>query len=112
MLSALPQFAQQTTSAEKTARRVLTADEAEERIVQKVVPEYPASARQGRMAGPVTVHIIVSREGKVQKMTPLTGNPLLLVAAMEAIGKWRYRPYTVSGERVEFETNVNFKFVL
>jgi protein TonB len=112
LLSTLPQFAQQAKNNEKPARPALTATEAEDRVIQKVTPEYPAIARQGRMEGPVTVHVVVSREGRVQKMTPLSGNPYLLVAAMEAIGKWRYKPYTSNGVRAEFETDVNLKFVL
>lgn len=112
LLGALPQFAQQATSAGKPARPTLTASEAEDRVIEKVMPSYPTAARQGRMEGPVTVHIIVSREGRIQKMTPVSGNPFLLVAAMEAIGKWRYRPYTLSSGRVEFETDVNLKFAL
>jgi len=111
LLNSLPQFAQPIVSG-KLARPTLTALEAEERLIQKVTPDYPKTARQGRMEGPVTVHIIVNREGRVVKMTPQSGNPFLLVAAMDAILRWRYRPYTVSGERVEFETDVNLKFVL
>jgi TonB family protein len=112
LLGTLPLFAQQAASAGKLARPALTASEAEDRLIQKVMPEYPMAARQGRMEGPVTVHIIVSREGRVQKMTPVRGNPYLLVAAMDAIGKWHYRPYTFNGGRVEFETVVNLKFAL
>ncbi|HEV2986916.1 MAG TPA: energy transducer TonB [Candidatus Angelobacter sp.] len=112
LLSTVPHFAQQAGSTEKPARPTLTALEAENRVMQKVTPEYPTVARQGHMEGPVTVHVVINREGRVQKMTPLNGNPYLLVAAMEAIGKWRYKPYTLNGVRVEFETNVTLKFAL
>ncbi len=112
LFSTFPQFAQQATPADKLARHTLAAPEAESRILQRVSPEYPMAARQGRMEGPVTVHVIVSREGRIEKMTPLRGNPFLLVAAMDAIGKWRYKPYMVNGVRVEFETDVTLKFSL
>lgn len=112
LLSTSPQFAQQAKTAEKSTRPALTALEANDRIIEKVAPEYPLAARQGHMEGPVTVHVVISREGRVQKMTPLSGNPYLLVAAMEAIGKWRYKPYTLNGVRVEFETDVNLRFSL
>jgi TonB family protein len=112
LFSTLPQFAQQATTADKLARHTLAAPEAESRVLQKVAPEYPMAARQGRMEGPVTVHVLVSREGRIEKMTPLRGNPFLLVAAMDAIGKWRYKPYMVNGVRVEFETDVTLKFSL
>ena len=42
----------------------------------------------------------------------VSGHPLLVRAAIEAVRQWRYRPYVLNGEPVEVETQVTVNFVL
>jgi protein TonB len=55
---------------------------------------------------------VISKEGTIQNLQVVSGHPLLIKAAMEAVQQWRYRPYFVSGEPVEVETNVIVTFRL
>jgi protein TonB len=42
----------------------------------------------------------------------LSGHPMLVEAAVDAVRQWRYRPYVLNGEPVEVETEVKVNFVL
>jgi serine/threonine-protein kinase len=75
-------------------------------------PNYPAMARAARIQGTVQLGAIINKDGTVQDLKPLSGNPLLQKAAMDAVSHWRYEPTLVSGEPVEVETEVNVNFVL
>jgi periplasmic protein TonB len=81
-------------------------------LVHRVQPEYPPLAVQTRTQGQVVLHAIISREGAIEKLQVVSGHPLLVRAALEAVRQWRYRPYVLNGEPVEVETQVTVNFVL
>ena len=104
--------AQHAKSKDESASLDLAEAAADSRIIYKIAPEYPDIARRGHIEGPVSVRILVNTVGAVEKMTPLKGNPFLLIAAMNAVQKWRYRPYILNGAPVEFQSIVTVKFSL
>ena len=104
--------AQHTKSKDEGANLDLAEAVADSRIIYKIAPEYPDIARRGHIEGPVSVRILVNTQGAVEKMTPLKGNPFLLIATMSAVQKWRYRPYVLNGAPVEFQSIVTVKFSL
>jgi TonB family protein len=67
-------------------------DHPERKIVKKVAPEYPALARRLHMKGAVKLLVTVQPGGGVVSAKPVGGNPVLLDAAMNVIGKWRFEP--------------------
>lgn len=81
-------------------------------LVNRVVPEYPPIARTAHVSGTVVLHAIISKEGAVQELTYVSGPPLLLKAAMDAVRQWRYRPTMLDGEPVEVETTIQVVFNL
>ena len=81
-------------------------------LVYRIQPEYPALARQARVQGTVVLRAVISREGAIENLQVLSGHPLLVKAAMEAVRQWRYRPYVLNGEPVEVETQVTVNFIL
>src|SRR5438045_3792283 len=60
---------------------------------KKVAPEYPAEARSKHLAGTVVLRINIDRTGNVSKVEPVSGDPLFVAAAIEAVQQWKYRPY-------------------
>lgn len=70
-------------------------------LVNRVVPAYPAPARAAHVSGTVVLHAIIAKDGTVQELTYVSGPPLLLKAAMDAVHQWRYRPTLLNGEPVE-----------
>jgi protein TonB len=60
--------------------------------------------------GEVKLHAIIARNGTIESLNAVSGHPLLIRAAMDAVGQWRYRPYILNGEAVEVETFITVNF--
>lgn len=81
-------------------------------LVNRIVPGYPAIARTARVSGTIVLHAIIAKDGRVQELTYVSGPPLLIKAAMDAVRQWRYRPTMLNGEPVEVETTIDVVFNL
>jgi len=81
-------------------------------LIKKVQPSYPPLARQARVQGAVVLHAEISKEGTIQNLQLISGNPMLAPAAIEAVKQWRYKPYLLNGEPVAVETEVIVNFNL
>jgi protein TonB len=81
-------------------------------LIRRVQPEYPALARMARVQGTVVIHAIVSKDGTIGHLQVISGPPLLVQAAIDAVRQWRYRPYFLNGEPVEVDTQVTVNFTL
>lgn len=82
------------------------------RILNKVEPAYPPLARSARVQGQVLLTAIISKDGSIQDLRVLSGHPMLVPAALDAVRQWRYKPYLLNGEPVEVETTVTVNFIL
>lgn len=81
-------------------------------LIYRVQPQYPTLARQARVQGVVVLRAMISREGKIENLQIVSGHPLLVQSAMNAVLQWRYRPYYLNNEPVEVETQVTVNFTL
>jgi periplasmic protein TonB len=81
-------------------------------LVNKVQPVYPPLARQTRISGTVRLHAIISKSGSIQSLEVISGHPLLVRAAMDAVQQWRYKPTLLNGEPVEVDTTIDVIFSL
>ncbi len=81
-------------------------------LVRQVTPDYPATARMARVQGDVVLQAVVTRAGTIERLTGVSGNPLLVPAARDAVRQWRFRPYILNGQAVEIETTITVKFQL
>jgi TonB family protein len=81
-------------------------------LVQQVNPEYPPLAKQARIQGVVVLEAVISAEGIVTGLQVVTGHPLLIQSAMDAVKQWVYRPTLLNGQPIEVVTTitVNFSF--
>jgi protein TonB len=84
----------------------------EARIIAKPTPIYPPLARQARIQGRVVLHAIIDKEGRVSELESVSGHPLLIRAALDAVQNWRYQPTILNGEPVEVDTTIDVNFVL
>lgn len=82
------------------------------RLVSRVQPVYPPPARQARIEGSVVLHAVIGKDGGVSELQVLSGHPLLVNAALDAVRQWRYSPTLLSGQAVEVETTITVTFVL
>ncbi len=81
-------------------------------LIYKVQPEYPPAAKAARIQGPVVLKALISKYGGIENLRVLSGHPMLVRAAMDAVSQWRYRPYYLNGEPVAVETQVTVNFIL
>jgi TonB family protein len=81
-------------------------------LIRKVAPNYPPVARQARVQGQVVLQAEISNDGTIQNLQLISGHPMLVPAAIEAVKQWRYRPYLLNGEPVAVETQVVVNFIL
>ncbi|HXO05376.1 MAG TPA: TonB family protein [Candidatus Sulfotelmatobacter sp.] len=81
-------------------------------LTHKVQPEYPAVARLMHLQGMVRLRAIIGKDGSVSGLEVLSGNPILVQAAVAAVREWRYRPTRLNNEAVEVETYITVTFVL
>ena len=74
-------------------------------------PVYPPLAVIARIQGTVVLQAIIGKDGSIQDLKVLSGPPLLVGAAIDAVKTWRYQPTLLNSEPVEVltEIDVNFK---
>ena len=85
---------------------------AEANLIRRVQPVYPPLAKSARVQGVVEFTAMISKEGRVEKLQLVSGHPLLVTAAREAILAWQYRPTMLNGEPVEVLTTILVNFRL
>ena len=96
-----------------TPKRVMVGGNVQAaRLVNKVQPLYPPLARQTRISGTVKLHAIIGKDGSVQQLQMVSGHPLLVQAALDAVKQWRYQPTLLNGEPVEVDTEIDVIFSL
>lgn len=62
------------------------------KVAARVAPAYPDLAKKMHIRGMVKVEAIVKPNGQVKSTRVLGGNPVLVDAALEAVGKWKFEP--------------------
>ena len=82
------------------------------KILRQVAPVYPALARQARISGQVRLEAIIAKNGKIENLQVISGHPLLVQAALEAVRQWVYRPTLLNGDPVEVMTLIDVNFGL
>jgi protein TonB len=75
-------------------------------------PIYPPLALMARVQGTVVLQAVLSKDGSVQDLKVVSGHPLLVRAALDAVRIWRYKPTTLNGEAVEVLTEIDVNFML
>jgi protein TonB len=106
-----PPFAAEVKS-EKAKGPVRVGSIHESNLIRKVVPAYPAAAKAARVQGAVEFTAIISKQGTIENLRLVRGNPLLVNAARDAVLQWRYRPTLLNGEPVEVITDIVVNFTL
>ena len=81
-------------------------------LVREVPPEYPPLAKQARIQGTVVLGVLIDRNGKVVNIQVVSGHPLLVQSATDAVKQWEYRPTLLNGAPVEVVTTVDVNFRL
>jgi protein TonB len=81
-------------------------------LLSRVEPIYPEDAEHQRIEGVVKLHAIIARDGSIQDIDQMSGPPLLVAAAANAVRQWRYKPTSLDGHPVEAAESVTVTFRL
>ena len=82
------------------------------KAIDRTQPIYPPIARAAHVQGTVVLHAIIAKDGTVQQLQLVSGPPLLVNSAMDAVRQWRYSPTELNGEPVEVDTTIQVVFTL
>jgi protein TonB len=66
----------------------------------KAPPDYPPMARQLKIQGTVELEAVVSETGEVTKVDIVSGNPVLTAAAVQAVKRWKFKPFLEDGKAI------------
>jgi protein TonB len=90
----------------------ISAGVAAGQLMAPIRPVYPVIARETRTQGTVVVEATISTTGRIENARAVSGPPLLVHAAVEAVREARYRPFLLNGTPVEVETTIQVVFTL
>ena len=79
-------------------------------LIYQKDPEYPESASQAGVKGPVKLVATIGKDGKVKSVEVISGHPLLRNAAADAVRQWIYTPTLLNGSPVETQTEILVDF--
>lgn len=82
------------------------------KLLRRVLPIYPELARRARISGTVRLIGVIGKDGTIQNLQVLSGHPLLVKSAIDAVRQWLYRPTLLSGEPVEVIAPIDVNFNL
>ena len=81
-------------------------------LLHQVAPAYPPLAKSARVQGIVILEATISRTGEITDLRVISGHPLLVQAAIDAVKQWKYKPTVLSGEPVDVITTITVNFSL
>jgi TonB family protein len=81
-------------------------------LIRKVTPVYPPLAKQARIQGVVRFTVTIGKDGTVQDVQLVSGHPLLVSPAQEAVWQWQYKPILLNGQPVDVVTTVDVNYTL
>ena len=80
--------------------------------IQRVTPVYPPLARTAHVSGTVELMGVLGTDGRIHEIKVLSGHPLLVKSAVDAVMQWIYRPTILNGQPVEVQAPISVRFIL
>ncbi|HUE02950.1 MAG TPA: M56 family metallopeptidase [Bryobacteraceae bacterium] len=79
-------------------------------LLRSSPPVYPPLAKMARIQGVVKLQVRIGTDGTVKETTVISGHPLLVPAAVNAVKSYVYKPVTLAGKAVEAVATVEVAF--
>jgi len=92
--------------------QIVTKEEVKGKLIHKVAPRYPKTARRNGIQGTVVMCATIGKDGRIKELRAISGPEELVPAALDAVKKWRYQPFELKGETVEVDTDIRVFFQL
>jgi TonB family protein len=111
--SSAPETSTQKSVADETPRSVrMVPKAAQASLIYQVPPVYPPIAKTAHISGTILLHCMIGKDGTVQEVQYVSGPPVLMKAAMDAVRQWKYKPTLIDGKPVQVDTTVGVVFAL
>ncbi len=81
-------------------------------LIKKVTPLYPPDAKAARIQGQVRFTATIGKDGGILSLELVSGHPLLVESAREAVAQWQYQPTLLNGNPVEVITQIDVNYTL
>ena len=82
------------------------------KLLHKPEPAYPPQAVRARIQGTVRFEVLVAEDGTVSNATLVSGHPLFVPSAQDALRGYRYQTTLLNGRPVAVVTTVDIPFVM
>jgi periplasmic protein TonB len=82
------------------------------RVLQAPAPKYPVLARQSNLEGKVLLDAVIDAQGNVTEVQVVSGHPLLINAALDAVRQWKYEPTYLNDQAISVKLFVTVTFQL
>jgi TonB family protein len=98
--------------ADGTKRITIGGNVQQRKLVSQPKPVYPPPAKQARIQGVVHLSALIGKEGNVINLAVISGHPLLIPSALDAVQQWVYHTTLLNGEPVEVVTQIDVNYTL
>jgi beta-lactamase regulating signal transducer with metallopeptidase domain len=98
--------------ADGTKRITIGGNVQQAKLISQPKPVYPPLAKQAHVSGVVHLQAIIGKEGNVINLGVISGHPLLIPSAMDAVRQWVYQTTLLNGEPVEVITQIDVNYTL
>jgi TonB family protein len=104
----------ESQNAGKPVRLRLGGDVQAAKLITKVQPLYPVTAKTAGIQGTVILHAVIGLDGRPLSLRVMNKDvdPDLARASVEAVNQWRYQPTLLNGEPIEVDTTIKVNFTL
>ncbi|WP_094602774.1 hypothetical protein SPSIL_038630 [Sporomusa silvacetica DSM 10669] len=103
----LPQYVMAAPAVVRVSEEKMAAN-----LIYQPKPIYPNIAKINHVQGKVIMLALISTTGEVEELRLISGHQLLAPLAMEAVKKWKYKPYLIEEKPVKVNTTVTVAFTL
>jgi TonB family protein len=79
-------------------------------LVREVKPVYPQAAKDNRIQGVVVLEVKIATDGTVSDARVVTGLPMFVQPALDAVRQWLYKPVLLEGRPVEAVSTIPINF--
>lgn len=82
------------------------------KLIHQVMPQYPQIAHDARLGGMVRLKAVIAKNGTVEDLSVISGLPILVPSAMNAVKQWVYKPTFLNGVPIEVGTEIDVTFAM
>jgi len=103
------------TGADATppSRTVKVGDVQQAKLISQPAPGVSSrKPKKAHVEGVVRLSAIIAKDGTVQHLEVISGEPVLVSAALDAVKQWVYQPTRFNGEPIEIKTQIDVSFTL